>query len=60
LTSIDLIMCESKEHKQQHEGSVAPMALGLQIFHCPFCPEYFALDIHQIQHHLRINHEQTA
>ncbi|KAJ2397846.1 hypothetical protein GGI05_000427 [Coemansia sp. RSA 2603] len=53
-------MCEFNELKQQHEGSAAPMALGLQIFHCPFCPEYFALDVHQIQHHLRINHDQTA
>ncbi|KAJ2788093.1 hypothetical protein GGI15_000114 [Coemansia interrupta] len=59
-TFIDPIMCKSNEHKQQREGSAAPMALGLQIFHCPFCPEYFALDAHQIQHHLQINHDQAA
>ncbi|KAJ2555143.1 DNA repair protein rad2 [Coemansia sp. RSA 1933] len=36
-----------------------PPRLGIQLYRCPYCPEYFALDIHQIDHHIRINHSST-
>ncbi|KAJ1816930.1 hypothetical protein LPJ75_001864 [Coemansia sp. RSA 2598] len=50
------IACFPQPRPKPGQHHAAPV-LGLVVFHCPYCPEYFALDIHQIEHHLRINHD---
>ncbi|KAJ2448167.1 hypothetical protein GGF42_005201, partial [Coemansia sp. RSA 2424] len=49
------VMCEAEKAKCPAIAAITGR-LGVQVYHCPFCPEYFALDIVQIQHHLRLNH----
>ncbi|KAJ1935708.1 hypothetical protein GGF37_005894, partial [Kickxella alabastrina] len=54
-------MCKTKEtpchdahydYQVQNQDQRPVIRPNLKVYHCPYCPEYFALDVYQIDHHI--------